>query len=208
MSFRLKLLPLSIFFSAMCAFSGCKSVTGVFSENELLVIHAGGAGIMRLYTVDNPADSVLLRSKSAAVQEEMLTSPDFSLLVNRMLATVNDPDNEGVGIAAPQVGILRRIIAVQRFDKEGEPFEVYVNPEIVFYSGNKISGIEGCLSVPGMRGRVARAAEITLRYRDSKTFEEREETVSGYTAVIFQHETDHLNGRLYTDIASETESVQ
>ena len=174
MSFRLKLLPLSIFFSAMCAFSGCKSVTGVFSENELLVIRAGGTGIMRLYTVDNPADSVLLRSQSAAVQEEILSSPGFSLLVNRMLATGNDPDNEGVGIAAPQGGILRRIIAVQRFDKEGEPFEVYVNPEIVFYSGNKISGIEGCLSVPGLRGRVARAAEITLRYRDSKTLKERE----------------------------------
>lgn len=151
-------------------------------------------------------DSLLLRSKSAFVSEEMFASPDFAVLVKRMLATVRNPENEGVGIAAPQVGILRRIIAVQRFDKEGEPFEIYINPEITFYSGNKLSGPEGCLSVPGLRGLVERSTDITVRYRDGASFEERCENVSGFTAVIFQHEIDHLSGRLYIDIASDIES--
>lgn len=191
----------------MFALGGCKSVGCAFSAEELQTIHAGGAdGIMRLCTVNDRDDSLLLRSKSAFVSEEMFASPDFAVLVKRMLATVRNPENEGVGIAAPQVGILRRIIAVQRFDKEGEPFEIYINPEITFYSGNKLSGPEGCLSVPGLRGLVERSTDITVRYRDGASFEERCENVSGFTAVIFQHEIDHLSGRLYIDIASDIES--
>lgn len=58
---------------------------------------------------------------SSDVSKEMMATKEYELLVNRMLATVRNPENEGVGIAAPQVGILRRIVAVQRFDKEGYP---------------------------------------------------------------------------------------
>ena len=90
---------------------------------------------MRRTTVGNPADSLVLRQKAAPVTGRMLRTDDYAVLRRRMLATVQDPQNTGVGIAAPQVGILRRMIAVQRFDKPGEPFEFYLNPEIVESSG-------------------------------------------------------------------------
>jgi peptide deformylase len=120
-----------------------------------------------------------------------------------MLKTVRNPENEGVGIAAPQVGILRRLVAVQRFDKEGEPFEFYVNPEIVEYGEPKEYGSEGCLSVPNHRGEVLRSRCITLRYRDLQ-FKRQTEIIEDFTAVIFQHEIDHLDGILYIDRISDT----
>lgn len=154
---------------------------------------------MRLYTIENPSDSTLLRTKSVTVSDKMLHSSDFQLLKERMLTTVRNPENEGIGIAAPQVGILRRIVAVQRFDMKCEPFQILVNPEILSLSEEKALGSEGCLSVPGRRGDVLRSESLVIRYIDGDTFETREEPVSGFTAVIIQHETDHLDGRLYID---------
>ena len=116
-----------------------------------------------------------------------------------MLATVRDSLNEGVGIAAPQVGISRQLVAVQRLDKTGEPFEFYVNPEIVYFSQDTVLGQEGCLSIPGRMGSVYRSKEIVVRYRDELSFEWRQDTVREFIARIFQHEIDHLNGILYTD---------
>lgn len=115
-----------------------------------------------------------------------------------LLTTVRNPQNEGVGIAAPQVGIGLRVIAVQRFDLPGEPFGVYVNPEIVRRTGPAVPGPEGCLSVPDRYGDVARPQQIEIRYRDSR-FIRRREVIRGYTAVIFQHEVDHLDGILFID---------
>ena len=117
-------------------------------------------------------------------------------LLDDMAETLADAN--GAGLAAPQVGILRRMIAVQRFDKPGEPFEIYLNPEIVEYSAETAPGREGCLSIPGCYGEVTRAQQIVLRYRDEQ-FAERTERIGGFTAVIFQHEVDHLDGILYTD---------
>jgi peptide deformylase len=124
-----------------------------------------------------------------------------------MLATVQNPENEGVGIAAPQVGILRRVVAVQRFDKEGEPFEFYVNPEIVEFGDEMELGGEGCLSVPDFSGDVWRAQRIVIKYRDEK-FAEHTETIEGFTAVIFQHEIDHLDGILYIDRMEEDDQEE
>ena len=154
------------------------------------MIHAGDREIMYVLSVAEPEDSLQLREVCLPVSERMLQSKDY--------ATVQDPENEGVGIAAPQVGVLRRMVAVQRFDKEGEPFEFFLNPEIVERIGEKQSGGEGCLSVPDMRGDVERWQKIRLRYHDEQ-FAEREEIIEGFTAVIFQHELDHLDGRLFID---------
>ena len=106
-----------------------------------------------------------------------------------------------MGIAAPQVGLHRNVVAVQRFDKEGEPFEFFINPEIVERVGDKADGGEGCLSVPELYGNVSRWQEIVLRYRDEE-FVEHTERIEGFTAVIFQHEVDHLAGRLFIDYLS------
>ena len=106
---------------------------------------------------------------------------------------------EGVGLAGPQVGIGRRIVAVQRFDKEGEPFEVYPNIRVTAKRGSPEPGPEGCLSIPGRRGDVLRWQDIDIAYTSPHTGRDTTETVKGFTAVIFEHETDHLDGILYID---------
>ena len=173
-----------------------------FSDAEREVIYSGGEGTMRVLSIDNEADSLFLRESALPVSEKMLHSQDYAMLRERMLLTVQNPEAEGVGIAAPQVGLHRAIVAVQRFDKEGEPFEFFINPEIVERVGAKADGGEGCLSVPELYGNVSRWQEIVLRYRDEQ-FVEHTERIEGFTAVIFQHEIDHLAGRLFIDYLSE-----
>ena len=99
-----------------------------FTAAEREVIHAGGQGIMRVLSIDNEADSLALREESRPMSESLLRTEEYALLRERMLQTVQNPEAEGVGIAAPQVGVRRAVIAVQRFDKEGEPFEFFLNP--------------------------------------------------------------------------------
>lgn len=180
---------------AASVIGGC---SGGFSAAERAVIAQPGDDTMRVLTIADRNDSLFLRRKSLPLRTAMLESADYALLCRRMLATVQDPQHEGVGIAAPQVGILRRLIAVQRFDKPGEPFEFYANPEIVFCSDSLAPGREGCLSVPDLYGIVERSQRIVLRYCDGRS-EVKTDTVSGFTAVIFQHEIDHLDGILYID---------
>lgn len=127
-----------------------------FTAAEREVIHAGGQGIMRVLSIDNEADSLALREESRPMSESLLRTEEYALLRERMLQTVQNPEAEGVGIAAPQVGVRRAMIAVQRFDKEGEPFEFFLNPEIIELLGEKADGGEGCLSVPELYGNVSR----------------------------------------------------
>ncbi len=175
-------------------FVGC----GGFSLQEREIIYRGEGDIMQVMSIANREDSLLLRRVSEPMDEKMVGSEELATLCRRMLATVNDPANEGVGIAAPQVGLLRRMVAVQRFDKAGEPFEFFLNPEIIAMLGENKLGGEGCLSVPNRYGQVMRSHHIVLRYRDVD-FVEHTDTIEGFTAVIFQHEVDHLDGVLYID---------
>ena len=157
-----------------------------------------------MYVTVIPQDSAILRAVSADFTPAELASPLLETLIAKMLYTVQHPSQDGVGIAAPQVGINRRAVCVQRFDKPGEPFEAYLNIRIDSLQGNPVIGREGCLSVPGLRGMVPRAPRIVISYvRPGAPAERLTETVEGYTAVIFQHECDHLDGILYTDRAVE-----
>ena len=123
-----------------------------------------------------------------------------------MYATVQDEASKGVGIAAPQIGINRNAVWVQRFDKEGEPFEFIINPKITWYSDIVRHGREGCLSIPDIFGKVYRSLVLRLEYYDlDGNF--HDETVEGFTAVIFQHEYDHLTGTLFTDRMKEQEKL-
>lgn len=101
--------------------------------------------------------------------------------------------NDGVGLAAPQVGILRRVVVI---DVGDELYEL-INPEIVSTEGDVVD-VEGCLSVPGRRGKVARPETVTVRALDRKG-ELREYTGTGLLARAFCHEIDHLDGTLYLD---------
>ncbi|MGN0201466.1 MAG: family 43 glycosylhydrolase [Candidatus Cryptobacteroides sp.] len=170
-----------------------------WDEDEFSLI-CGPAPTMRVLTVEDPADSLLLRKVCEDFTPDQLMSSELGLLAEKMVATVTSPEQDGVGIAGPQVGLSRRIVAVQRFDKEGEPFEVYPNIRIVARRGEKVAGPEGCLSVPGKRGEVLRYRDIDITYSlvDGQV-RDTTETVTGFTAVIFQHECDHLEGVLYTD---------
>ena len=192
---------------------GCAG-QGDFSAEEIELIRKGSEnGIMRVLTIDDPADNAVLRLPSHDFSPKALKSEEYSELCSLMVATVTHPSQDGVGIAGPQVGLNRRVVAVQRFDKEGEPFEVYPNISIVWASDSLALGAEGCLSVPDRRGEVMRSTEIVIEYdavgtadgeegvagRENGAVETVRDTVSGFTAVIFQHEVDHLDGILYID---------
>lgn len=202
--------------AAVCAMGGllflsCKGTAG-FSDREKQIILESA---VPMYVTVLPEDAGILRNPSREIEPALISDGLLDSLVVKMLLTVKSKRQDGVGIAAPQVGVNRRMAAVQRFDKEGEPFEVYVNLRIDKYLGEPSAGYEGCLSVPPMRGSVKRYPAVTVSYSavyvdiqdegyckfpglDGKRFSE---TVEGYTAVIFQHECDHLDGKLYIDKA-------
>lgn len=190
------LLSICLFFSLLLGCTQGDAVKG-FSRAEKELISADG--LMRVWTVDDPEDLELLRAKSLDLPESEIGSELFARLSERMLATVQSPEQDGVGIAAPQVGLSRRVVAVQRFDKAGEPFELYANIRIDSLWGERKLGSEGCLSVPGKRGEVRRYDSLTISWNDGSGV--RRDTVGGFTAVIFQHEVDHLEGIIYTDRA-------
>ncbi len=102
----------------------------------------------------------------------------------------------GVGLAAPQVGILRRAVVVDVGDEESRLFEL-VNPEIIAFEGEQ-EGPEGCLSIPGRSGIVKRPNKVTVRAQDSRG-NPMEITAEGFLARAFCHEIDHLDGILYID---------
>ena len=162
---------------------------------------------MRVWKINIPSDSILLRQKSIDVVAD-LNDVTLRLMTERLLATVRDSISLGVGIAAPQVGILKNIIWVQRFDKPDFPFEVYLNPVIKQYSTKKQSCMEGCLSIPSIQAETQiRAYAILLEY-DKMDGTHITEMVEDFTAVIFQHEIDHLHGIMFTDhLAEEMEDA-
>lgn len=131
-------------------------------------------------------------------------SPVTDHLIKRMKATVLV--EKGVGIAAPQVGISRQLLLVQRFDRPTKPFVVCLNPEVKKMSKETKKGMEGCLSIPAGYGEVVRSKDLALVCYDAKGTP-FEETISGFTAVIFQHELDHLYGVLFVDRMDKTESL-
>ena len=186
---------------AVCAalIAGCsRSRQEPLSAEELQLVLAPDS-IMRVLTVEDSLDLAVLRTPSVDFSLADIGSESFATLARKMVATVTSPEQDGVGIAGPQVGLNRCVIAVQRFDKEGEPFEVYPNIRITAVHGQQELGAEGCLSVPGKRGNVMRWRNVDIAYVCPETLRDTSESVHGFTAVIFQHECDHLDGVLYTD---------
>ncbi len=200
---KLILLLAVLLMTTSCAISK-KSVTkiknqSIFNQREKAIITSGKSDDpLRVWLITNKQDSILLRKKS----ESFLVNKHDTLLQlfsNRLLATVKDSATRGVGIAAPQVGILKRIIWVKRLDKKGVPFEVYYNPVITKYTKKKQDVPEGCLSIPNLRATTLdRSYAIFFQY-DNARGEHKCEMVEAFTAAIFQHEIDHLDGILFID---------
>lgn len=153
-----------------------------------------------MYVTVMPEDSTFLRAQSVDLGPSELASPQLQTLLAKMMRTLTDPSQDGVGIAAPQVGINRRIILVMRYDKPGQPIEPYLNIQIDSLLGEPVPGPEGCLSIPPYRGVVRRHPKVQISYLKPDGSPVTEQ-VEGYSAVIFQHECDHLDGVLYTDRA-------
>lgn len=135
----------------------------------------------------------ILRKKSREVTE---VTDRIKILLDDMIETMNHA--EGVGLAAPQVGILRRVIVIDIGDG---PIKI-INPKIVEKHGEEVA-VEGCLSIPGISGDVPRPEKIKVKYMDvegdMQVFEAED-----VLARVFCHEIDHLDGILYTDKALET----
>ena len=143
---------------------------------------------MALRTIRVQGDSVLTK-KSRTVDK---MTPRIGELITDMLDTMYDA--MGVGLAAPQVGILKRIVVID----VGEGPIVLINPEILETSGEQ-TGDEGCLSVPGMAGQVTRPNYVKVKAMD----EDMNEVIYEGTELLaraFCHEIDHLDGKMYTDL--------
>jgi peptide deformylase len=134
----------------------------------------------------------VLREKAAPVAE---FSERHKQLVRDMFETMYA--EEGVGLAAPQVGISERIIVIDP-QQDDLPAFALVNPEILELSKETEKGEEGCLSIPGLRDIVERAYKVVVR-GTTETGETRELTLLGLPARIIQHEVDHLDGILFFD---------
>lgn len=151
---------------------------------------------LEILTVDDPQQLRVLRARSRKVQK---VTPRLVDLARRMLETMRNAN--GVGLAAPQVDVqLRFFVAELPADEENDlPAETYIlfNPEIVKAQGEQV-GYEGCLSIPGYVGEVARADLVTVKALDERGQAVRYKA-EGYLARVFQHEIDHLDGVLFTD---------
>lgn len=193
-----------IFFLLLLFLSFKNSQAQKFDKAEQARILSGDtAQMMKITQITVPEESHILKTASKDIAHN---DPLLPLLAKRMYLSMRDTAKPGVGIAAPQVGINRNIIWVQRYDKEGEPFELYLNPKITWRSKLLKKGKEGCLSVPGERQDVVRHYAVKVSYLDLQG-KHHEEIVEGYTAVIFQHETDHIRGILFTDRLKEQEQI-
>lgn len=175
-----------------------------FTEDENNIVLSGTAGedMAVMYICEQP-DSLVLRSISTNVNIE---EENLELLKDRMKTTVL---GEGVGIAAPQIGINRNVIWVQRYDKGNafiKPWELYFNPVITAYSDTVVLRDDGCLSVPDdcvseytIAGNSYRSIWVDVQYYDIDGNFVQERITHQFTAHIFQHEIDHLHGIMYFD---------
>jgi peptide deformylase len=175
------------------------------TPEEIDLILSGGADTaMDIVTNETPEGDAFLHEVSEEVDP---TDPTVQQLLLRMRVTLAASAG-GVGLAAPQVGVHRRIFLAQRTDQTGMPVQAFLNPLIVEYSPETRAAGEGCLSVPGANPSVTRSLWITIDYDGEDAVPVVGETIGSltaplatYAARIVQHEYDHLDGVLIVDLA-------
>jgi peptide deformylase len=163
----------------------------------------------RVLRIDNEEDKKILTSKSVRVKQ---FDKGLQTLVQDMIDTMRA--HNGVGIAAPQIGVLRRVVVIEQpaitaqqedgTEKEIQPSKLFVmiNPEITEASSERFTMLEGCLSLPGWYGEVPRAANVTIKYQDLQGREHRikHADARGYlVGRMAQHEIVHIEGILFTE---------
>lgn len=155
---------------------------------------------MNVYRIVTAPDKVL-REKARPVSN---INQGVLRLLDNMMDTLRASD-EGAGLAAPQIGVSKRIIVVNLDDDQGDHYMEMVNPEIIMSEGEQ-NNAEGCLSVPGIVGWVQRAQKVRVRALD-RSGEPFEIEACDFGARLLQHEIDHLDGILFTDKATRTKRV-
>lgn len=142
---------------------------------------------------------IIVKDPDPVLREQAKEVTKFNPNLKKLLKDMADTmyDAEGVGLAAPQIGISKRVIVVDIGDENG--LIEMVNPVIVEQEGEQL-GPEGCLSIPNLNGEVLRSDRIVVKGQnaDGEPFTVE---ASGYLSRAFQHEVDHLNGILFTDLA-------
>ena len=139
--------------------------------------------------IETEKNSKILRKRSKKIDEVTDEVKDLVLKMEKVM-----DQEEGIGLAAPQIGELKRIILV----REGDQSDCFINPIILEKSKEKDLLEEGCLSCPGISVEIERPVEIRIRATNLDG-EEFESEIEGLKARVFQHETDHLDGILITD---------
>ncbi len=149
----------------------------------------------------------ILRQVAPAVDSAEITSPAFQQFIQDLIETMQE--YRGLGLAAPQVHRSVRLCVVEveenpRYkNKKLSGLTIFINPEIEHLTDEKDSYWEGCLSVPGLRGLVARTNKIRVNYLDQHG-KKQETVVEGFLSTVLQHEFDHLDGKLYIDRLVDT----
>lgn len=163
--------------------------------------------IKHILRIGNP----LLREKSKEIPLSEIRSKEIKNLIKDMFDSMKAFN--GVGLAAPQIGILKRIVIIGyesseryseiEFNSSEVQYKVLINPKIEYLTEETLGFWEGCLSIPGMRGYVERPKKIQLTYYDTEE-EFHQEIIEGFEAIVVQHECDHLDGILYVDRLKDT----
>lgn len=185
-----------------CLVSSCRTKYVMTKEEIVLIESANAEAVFRVLEITNPQDYMMLRTKCSDIHP-VKDNPSLVHLIGRMKATL--VQESGVGLAAPQVGILRNLFLFVRVDKPGQPIEVAINPRIVRHSDETLCfERDGCLSIPGVAGNSMRYPWVDVEYINGQgeTVRERLEGYSrqgNFTGIIFQHEYDHLQGALFID---------
>ena len=152
----------------------------------------------------------VLRAVAEPVGAAELATPTFQSFLDDLVETMRAAN--GAGLAAPQVGVAKRVFCVEVHDNPRYPYKpdidlrVLVNPELRVLSAETFMNYEGCLSVPDLRGLLPRALEVELTYRDREG-RSVVEAIRGVSAGTFQHEQDHLDGVLFVDRVEDTRTL-
>jgi len=151
----------------------------------ILPIYVYGQPVLRKVAADIPVDY-----------------PSLNELISNMFETMDNAD--GVGLAAPQIGLPVRVVVIN-LDVLSEDHPEYkgfrkafINAHIIEKSGEEVNMEEGCLSLPGIHESVKRSDKVRVKYLD-ENLEEHDEVVEGYLARVMQHEFDHLDGKMFID---------
>jgi peptide deformylase len=152
----------------------------------------------------------VLRLVADPVGADELATPGFQRFLDDLVETMRAAN--GAGLAAPQVGVARRVFCVEVRDNPRYPYKpdldlrVLVNPELRVLSDETFMSYEGCLSIPDLRGLLPRALEVEVAYTDREG-NRVVENVRGLSAGTFQHEQDHLDGILFVDRVEDTRTL-